>query len=184
MKLVQMKNWELIASEEIWGLGPFKKILERDKTKDKTKAHKELLFIYFYCDIKSDYLQLSEAYREQEIKNDIGLPSGWKKDDVIADAIKLYEDRSVSVIGKLYKQASKAASDIGDYLENTKELLDERDVNGKPIYDISKITAAIDKVPKLMANLKAAYKEVVKEEESLEGRKKGSQTMGMFEDGL
>ena len=184
MKLVEFKNWELTASEEIWGLTPFAKLLKRDKTKDKEQANKELLFIFFFCDIKSNYLQMNQVDRIEEIKKDIGLPEDWKIDPDLQQAIDLYIKLTGSVIEKLYRQATKAASDVGDYLENTDQLLAERDMNGKPVTDITKITASIDKVPRLMANLRAAYEEVVKEQRSTEGRKKGSQTMNTFEDGL
>lgn len=184
MKLITVKNWELQASEETWGLIPFKTLLERDKTKEKEIANKELLFIFFYCDIKSDYINMPPHQREEEIKKDVGLPEEWVIDDDMRQAIDLYEKLTSSIIQKLYKQAIKSASDVGDYLENTKKLLEERDANGKPVTDISKITASIQRVPKLMSDLKAAYSEVIKEQESTEGRKKGSQTMNTFEDGL
>lgn len=177
-----MKNWELVASEELWGLTPFKDILERDESEDKELAMKELLYIFFSSDIKSDYLSiLSSTERTNEIKKDISLPADWEPDPLVLSAMDMYEKLSSSVIQKLYKQTLKAASDIGDYLENTKALLAERDVNGKPVYDIAKITAAIQKVPKLMQDLNSAYKEVVKEQEDLSNKKKGSQTMNTFE---
>lgn len=184
MKLIEMRNWEIKTSEELWGLVPFSELLKRDKTKDKQLAMKELLFVYFFVDVKSDYLQLDPITREKEIKKDIGLPEDWELDKVVSDCIELYEKLTTSVIQKLYRQTIKAASDIGDYLENTKSLLDERDLNGKPVTDISKITMAIQRVPKLMSDLSAAYKEVVKEQESMEGKKKGSQSFNTFEQGL
>lgn len=184
MKLFEMKkDWQLQVQEEIWGLLPFKKILERDKTKGKELAMKEVLFIYFYCDVKSNYLLMKPSDRISEIRHDIGLPDNWKIDDIIQAAIDIYI-KEKSVIEQLYMQSLKAASDIGDYLENTKALLAERDMNGRPIYDIAKITAALDKVPKLMANLKMAYKEVVKEQEDNDNKKKGSKAFNTFEDGI
>lgn len=180
-----MKNWELTVREEAWGLTPFAKILKRDKTKDKSKALKDMLFIWLYSDIKSDFQYITNTEeRINIIKKEINLPNNWKFDDLIKDGIRCYEEHSMTVIQKLYNQSLKSASAIGDYLENTKSLLEERDNNNKPIYDIAKITSANDKVPRLMANLKAAYKEVVKEQEDMDNRKKGSRTMNMFEDGL
>jgi hypothetical protein len=126
MKLFQMNNWQLTTSEELWGLLPFKKILERDRSKDKELANKEILFVYFFCDIRSDYIIHSDDIKTEEIKKDIGLPKTWEVDKVIEDAIDLYKKRSETVIQKLYKQSLKAASDIGEYLENTKQLLDEK----------------------------------------------------------
>ena len=185
MKLFEMKNWQLTVSEEAWGLLPFKKILNRDKTKEKETALKEMLFIYFYCDVKSDYSSITDKnIKILEIKKDIGLPEKWEIDKTIQEAIELYEKLSQSIIEELYKKTLKAASDVGDYLEHTKDLLDERDVNGRPIYDIAKITGSIEKVPKLMKNLKDAYSEVVKERLDNDNKKKGSRAFNTFEDGL
>lgn len=184
MKLVELKDWVLQPSEEVWGLEPFKKILKRDKTKNKSNALKELLFIYFYTDIRSDYLVTPEKDRSSEIIKDIGLPDKWKIDSVIKEAIDFYSIKSKSTIEKLYEDSMIAATDIGNYLRGTKELLKERDSNGKPIYDISKITTSLQKVPKLMKDLREAYKEVVKEQEDRSNKKSGSRSHNLFEDGI
>lgn len=183
MKLFKMVNWNLQVAEEAWGLSAFKKILTRDKSQEKEKALKEMLFVYFYCDIKSDYLSMEEEEKISEIKKDVGLPIKWKKDKVIDDAIALYL-KPTTVIEKLYRQTISSATAIGDYLENTAALLAERDLNGKPVTDIAKITASVQKVPKLMADLKSAYKEVVKEQEETENKQKGSRKFNTFEDGF
>lgn len=185
MKLFEFKNWELTVREEAWGLAPFANILKRDKTKDKSKALKEMLFVWHFCDIKSDYQYLTdETERFNAIKKDLGLPNAWKKDKIINEAIACYRKHSVTVIQKLYMNSLLSAQEIGNYLANTKELLAERDVHGKVVTDIAKITSSVQKVPKLMSDLKAAYKEVIKEQEDLDNRQKGSRTMNMFEDGL
>ena len=57
-------------------------------------------------------------------------------------------------------------------------------MQGKVVTDIAKITASVQKVPKLMSDLKAAYIEVVKEQEDKDNRQKGSKTFNIFEDGL
>lgn len=185
MKLFEMKNWELTVREEAWGLAPFAKILKRDRTKDKSKAMKDMLFIWLFCDIKSDFQYLTdENERAEVIKKEINLPSSWTVDAAIKTGIDCYRKHSTTVIQKLYMNSLVSAQAIGNYLSNTEALLAERDSYGKPIYDIAKITASVQKVPKLMSDLKAAYKEVVKEQEDMDNRNKGSRKMNMFEDGL
>ncbi len=185
MKLFKMENWQLLIEEEAWGLSAFKKLLERDKSKDKIRANAEMLFIFYFCDIKSDYLMMSEEKRIQELKHDISeLGPDWELDELVKDAIELYKKVSQTVIEKLYLQSLQSASDIGDYLEHTAALLAERDNYGKPTIDISKITMAVQKVPKLMADLKAAYKEVIKEQLDNDNKKKGKQKFNTFEDGV
>jgi len=185
MRLFELHEWVLSVREECWALLPFKKILKRDKSRNKDMALKEMLFIYYYTDIKSDYLIITdEKIRETEIKKDIELPDNWKIDSVMQEAIDFYESKSISVVAKLYKSTLKAVDDISKYLENTDALLTERTNNGGTVTKIQDITGSLAKVPNIMKDLKSAYKEVVKEQEELEGRMKGAQKMGIFEGGL
>lgn len=185
MKFFEMVNWELKLREEVWTLDSFNKILKRDKTKNKSKAFKEMAFIYHYTDIRSTYSIIDdEEQRIDEIKKDIALPSDWKKDKVIDEAIDMYKKHSVTITNKLYEDAVMSANAIGSYLRNTDALLSERDDNGKAVTTVSTITSALNQVNKLIKELKILEKEVIKEEKELEGRTKGSKTLSIFEDGL
>jgi len=185
MKLFKMVNYQLEVEEEVWGLSPFSKILKRDKSKNKDTAFKEVLFIYYYSDIKSDYLSITTPKEKAEsIKKDISLPEKWEMDNVIEEAIELYNRLSCTVSETLYKSAIKSANDISDYLNNTNALLKERDDRGKPVYQLNAITAGLKSIPGIMRDLKASYTELLKEQEDLTNKKKGSRTFGMFEDGL
>ena len=76
------------------------------------------------------------------------------------------------------------ANDVSEYLRNTDVLLAERDDRGKPVTAVNTITSTINQVNKLMKDLKAAEKEVLKEQQEMEGRMKGSKQMSVFEEGL
>jgi len=166
-------------------LEPFKKIIDRDKTKGKEMAIKEISFIAFFADIRSDYMYIvNDEERARELVNDLELPKNWKIDATIKQAIEFYTSRSTTVNSSIYKSACKAAIDISNYLNKTDILLSERDENGKVVTDISKITSALEKVPKIMANLNSAHTELIKEQKITEGRTKGSKTFNIFEDGL
>jgi hypothetical protein len=185
MKLVEFKDYKLTVPEEVWGLKTFRKLLDRDKTKDKVNASKEMLFIFHFCDIRSDFQHiLDKDKRIEEVKKEAGLKDSWKIDSHVQASIDLYISLSTTIIEQLYLNSLQAASDVGNYLALTKELLEERDKNGKPVIDIAKITTAIQKVPKLMSDLKEAYDQVVKEKETMENKSKGTRTFNMFEDGL
>ena len=179
-----LRDYVLTVEDNMWGLIPFKKILKRDKSRDKDRALKEMLFIYYYSDIKSDYLIIDSKFRIEEIKKDIGLPEDWRIDSVLQEAIDFYEERSLTVVGKLYKNALAAANDISEYLTKTKELLEERDERGKPVTTLTTIVGGISKIKTVMQDLKAAEKELIKERIETEGKMKGKQSMGMFENGL
>lgn len=177
-------NGVLTVDDNLWGLESFRKILKRDKSRTKDLALKEMLFIYYYTDIKSDYLIIDSKFRKEEIIKDIGLPDGWKIDAIMQEAIDFYEERSLTVIGKLYKNALLAANDISEYLTKTKELLEERDDRNKPVTTLTTIVGGISKIKVVMQDLKAAEKELIKEKIETEGRMKGQQQMGMFEGSL
>ena len=179
-----LRDYVLTVEDNMWGLIPFKKILKRDKSRDKDRALKEMLFIYYYSDIKSDYLIIDSKFRIEEIKKDIGLPEDWRIDSVLQEAIDFYEERSLTVVGKLYKNALAAANDISEYLTKTKELLEERDDKGKPVTTLTTIVGGISKIKTVMQDLKAAEKELIKEKIETEGRMKGQQAMGLFEAGI
>lgn len=185
MKLFQFKDWQLSVDPEVYGLLPFKAILKKDKSRNKETALKEVLFVFYYSDMKSDYLILSDLKeREREIVKDLGLPDDWKQDSVMKEAIAFYESRSLTVIGKLYRNALKSVDDVSEYLGQTDTLLKERTSSGGTVTTLPMIVSAQEKLPKIMQNLKAAEKEVLKEQQELEGRTKGSKTMSMFEEGL
>ncbi len=168
---------------EVLLLEPFKKIVSRNKNKELAK--KELAFVYLFSDLRSDYMYITdERSRKEELKKDLGLPNSWDIDDVIIEAIDFYRQRSTTINSILYRDACKAASDISAYLSKTEELLSERDENGRPITDVTKIVNSLVKVPIIMKNLNMALQELIKEQEITEGKTKGSKQFNMFEDGL
>lgn len=180
-----MKNWVLTVDEQLWALNPFDKILKRDKTKEKVVANAEVMFIWYWADVKSDYLMIPEKNRIVELKKDLtSLPEKWEKDELIDEAIKVYKKLSRTVIQDLYQKALQSAMDVGDYLENTKALLNERDLRGIPVTRLPDITRGLKDVKSIMQDLKAAEKEVIKETDDNEGKLKGSKSFAMFEDGF
>lgn len=185
MKLFEMKDFCLCVNELAWGLLPFKAILKRDKSRTKETAFKEMLFIYYYADVRSDYVSLTDSKeRTKELIKVIGLDPTWKIDDVMQTAIDFYNDKTETVISKLYKSSLISVNETSQYLRSTGELLAERSANGGTVTTLPMIVAANKGLPEIMRNLKAAYKEVVSEQKEMEGRTKGSKTMGLFEDGL
>jgi len=160
----------------------FKKILDRDRTKDKSLALKELTMIYFYADITSPYQVIMDLEeRLDEIKKDIDLPKLWKIDKQLNEAIELYQKRSKTIIHSLYDSAMIAASAINDVFKDAKNLINE---STDKIAATQKVITALSQVPKVMADLKKAEKELLKQIEDNEDKKVGSKSKNIFEDGL
>jgi len=185
MKLFEMKDFNLYVNEIAWGLLPFKAILKRDKSRTKETAFKEMLFIYYYADVRSDYVSITDDdARTSELIKVIGLDPTWKIDAIMKNAIDFYTERTETVISRLYKDSLVSVNEMSLYLRSTGELLSERTANGGTVTTLPMIASTNEKIPKIMQNLKAAYKEVVSEQKEMEGRTKGAKTMGLFEEGL
>ena len=91
MKLFKYEGYRIVISEEALLLKPFKKIWDRDKTKNKEKAYMELGFIYFYCDPRSDYQYLTdEEERLKAIKEGESIPDKWSPDNIVREAMNFY----------------------------------------------------------------------------------------------
>ena len=186
MKLFEYTNYKLKISDEALTLKVFKDLHDRDKTKDKEIAFKELAFIYHMCDIKSDFLIINnEKERADEVCVQVGLPENWIADEKVLLAMDLYKERTISPTMRIYLDALKGALDTTAYLSNAGVLLRERNTNtNMPVIKPNDITASLDKVSKIIKDLKLAEKEVIKEQKDTEGRQKGSQTFNIYEEGL
>lgn len=178
MKLFELKNWKLIISEEAYGLTPFKKIIDSDKSKDKELALKELLYLWFFIDVKSDYMYLtSEKERSVEIIKDTGLPKGWKVSQDLKEAIEFYDRMSTTVSSVILKNSLYMANTISN---KTRTLVEQDNLS---ISDIEKVGKSLNQMPGIVAALQKLENSVVKEQAE-QSSKIGSQDKAMFEDGF
>ena len=179
-----MKDGNLTVSEEAWGLKAFNDILKRDKTKGKSKALSEMLFVWYWCDIKSNYIIMDEDTRLIELKKDItNLPTNFEIDDTIKAAIELYSSHE-TIVQRLYRKSIRSADAVGNYLDNTAALLAERDKSDKPVNKIGDITKGLKDIKFIIKELKETEKEVIKEQLDSSNKKKGSRSFNLFEEGL
>ena len=163
-------------------LAPFRVLWDRDKSKKKTRATKELAYIYFMWDVQSDYkIETDIAVRSSVIIKDLELGDKWSVDSEIEDAATFYRDRSTTVLSRTYNSAVAGANAVNDVLENAKQYISSAN---NPIKAAKDVIDTLGKVPKVMADLKAANKELVEESKENAIKQKGSQTLNMFEDGF
>lgn len=179
MRLFELdKSYNVVWEPQVALLKPFADIIKRDKTKDKTRASKELAFVYFYCDIKSDYnIHEDLDIKAKAIKGDLVLSKLWKIDKVMQAAIDYYENMSVSITSSILKDSTYVAKKLSSKM---KEAVDEE---GLDIADISKLLDGIRKMPDVIKALQEAERAVLKEIKEDQGRL-GSKEKALFEDGL
>ena len=179
MKLFKYEGYKITISEEALLLRPFKAIWKRDRSQNKEKALMELGFIYFFCDIRSDYQYIvDEDARKESIKEGEGLPKDWEPDDILLEAMNFYNT---------FKPTSALLlEDTRFAVDKLRKLLREIDLTqtddkGKPIYTLNTITATIKQVPSLVRDLDEAERSIAKEI-AQNDKARGSQTKSIYED--
>lgn len=179
IKLFEYDNYEVVVDPEAIMLAPFKAIYDRDKRKDKSLAKQELAFIYFMGDPRSDYQYIiDKEVRESEIIKGLGMPEGWKADEVVKRALVFYESFK-PVSSGLLEDTRYAVDKLRELLRNID--LDERDEKGKPVYTLSTVTQTIKQIPGLVKDLDEAEKALGRDIMA-DAKARGSQNKSIFED--
>ena len=176
MKLFKYEVYRIVISEEALLLKPFKKIWDRDKTKNKEKAYMELGFIYFYCDPRSDYQYLTdEEERLKSIKEGEGIPDKWSPDNIVKEAMNFYN--GFKPTSALLLEDTRNM--VNGYRAKLREIT--KDMSNLEIKDIKDIGAIIKQIPALVKDLDEAERAVSKE--IIESNKvRGSQEKSIYED--
>lgn len=158
IKLFRQDGYEVKIDPEALLLKPFKKIWDRDRSKDKNRALQELGFIYFVCDPRSDYQYLVDMeVRQEAVKQGEGLPEKWEPDASVKIAMEFYS--SFKPTSALLLEDTRIAVDkLRAYL---KEIdLHSVDDKGKPIHTLNTVTSTIKQIPDLIKGLDEAERAV------------------------
>lgn len=180
MNLFQLIEYNLHISEEAYALAPFKKLLDNDKSKDKEIAMKELAFVWYVSDIKSDYNYiLNPKDKQDEIIKDLNLPKGWKINKDVQTAIDFYKERSKTVSSVILENSLF----IANTLSNKMKKIVTDDGDALSIKDIESISKGLTQMPSIVTSLQKLEQTVIKEQ-SEKSSNVGSQEKALFEDGL
>ena len=152
-----------INEPEILLIKEFKALSDRDKTKDKSRLWKELTYIYLAIDWKSLYSQYSEQERHMEALSDSGITEEEFNDPIFREACRKYkalQESNKSI--KMLRAAMNAADQFIDYFTDIVDL-NERDINGKPIFTAEKVMKEVGMLNKVHEELIILENRVKKE---------------------
>lgn len=181
MKLFKYEGYKVVISEEAFGLKVFRQIWNRDRSANKDKAIMELSYVYFMTDPRSDYQYIvDEEERSKAIIEGEGLPSKWKPDKLVQEAMIFYS-RFKPTAALLLEDTRVAVEKLRKLLRDIN--LEETDDKGRPLYTLNTITATIKQVPSLARDLDEAEKSLASEMRS-EGKMRGQGEKTIFEDTL
>lgn len=151
----------LLVKELAALLEPKRNITKTDKTgKQKTKAFKELVYIYLFFDWGSVYFTLAEQDRHMAAFTDSRLTEEEFNDPVFKEACRRYDEiQNMSLEIRMLKAAMSAIESQIFYLQHVD--LQERDpVSGKPIFKSKDLIAEIKGCKDVITGLRELEKQV------------------------
>lgn len=163
MNLFELKNYAVTFSPQALELAPFKEIWDNDLSEDKGQALKELSYVYYMCDDRSDYIyELDDEIRSENVIAVLKMDYNWIIPKYIDDAIAYYKKQSETTSTKLLRSTRAVVGKISNFLDEIDP--NERDKRtNKPVFNIAQIVSSVEKMPKLLKALSEVEKEVIKE---------------------
>lgn len=182
MKLVEVKNYVVTPTQELFFCKCFRELWEEDTSANKEVFFSQLSYIYYMYDPRSTYDEFVDPdERAEKIREQEGFPKYVRLKSKLMDrCIAAYQQKTMTASAALLQDTKVA-------VYNLRKLLRELDPNetddkGKPKYPINQIVSAIEKVPQLAKSLVEAERIVNKEIEE-QGRVRGSMEKTIGEDG-
>ena len=171
------KNSVVVNEPEVLLIKEFAALWNNDRNKTKgdpkgikkTRAYRELTYIWLMLDWTSPYVDFDEQERHQECLKDAGLTEKeWNDPDFRAACRKYRELQNSSRALKLIKSAQGVVDKITDYFNNID--IEERDpVTGKPIFKTKDVMAELSNVSNVVEQLKTLEFLYKKEQEQQSG---------------
>ena len=183
MKLINVENYEIVPADGLYLLKPFRELLEKDKSAGHEAFIDFLCLLYYGYDPRSSY---SDIFDETERIKKICADNGIKYKEFTAQqrtCIELYKDIITTSEQKLLDSMSKAIAKIGKFIEDV-DLYKVDAKTGKPVYTVSSIVQATDKIPllakKLMETKKIVAAEIVENSKMRGGEEQAHAFEGGF----
>ena len=181
MHLIEYNNYQITPTEEAFLIAPIRKLYNSDKTKNKEKFMQLLSVIYFYADPRSSYNYITnDEDRLKEIIVQEGLPSNFKIDKALQEAIEIYKKHVIT-------SSCLLLQDTKEVIENMRKVLKSIDWEGLEEKDkvnaVKTVASITSMIPKIVKDLTEAEKAVTKEIEE-QGRARGGQSKTLMEDGI
>lgn len=143
---------ELSISPQILMIKEFAELAKKRGRKGKARLNAELSAIWFFVDMRSPYMRMDEEERWSYIKEDVlYMFVDWEVDQHINACIDKYREMSRTRSMDTLESAWKAQTELDNFLGNVN--LNERDNNGKPVFNAKQVMDMINSLPKTVKSL-------------------------------
>lgn len=178
MKLFDIVNGTVVLNPNSLVIPEFKKIWDRDKSKTKEQATKEISYIVFLCDFNSPYNSFRENDRDKVVKQDFLKDESWEPDTLIVEGIKKYKLLQETPLLNMLRAAMNVVNKTTDYFN--KVDYDEVDDRGKVKYTVSEVFKAMANMGGAINQLRMLEREVQREQIEA-STSKGNNIIGDYE---
>ena len=155
--LLEFNNNVLTINPEAVMIHEFLVIWDRDKSKDKEKAKKELAYVYHSTDFQSIYRNFHVDTREPKIRLDVFGNREWQPDMSILQAQIKYKELQTTLSMELLNDAEIGLQKLRDYFRNINFDEDEEGKSAK------NFIANIKQLGDVVKGMKSLREEVEKE---------------------
>jgi rubrerythrin len=169
---------KVTISPDIYSIPIFKRIWDRDKTKGKTKAYKDLGYIFWMCDFRSYVADITDQEKRHNEVVSLLEDKSFKPDKEVEKAIEIYkEDLPISLL--FLEDVKVSVNELRKYF---RELdLTAIDDKGKLIHDANKVMTNITKTGELLDTLEK-HEQKIKRDMDTSNSVQGGKIKSMYED--
>jgi len=179
MKIFDIVDNRVVLNPQSLNIPEFKAIWDRDKSKMKGNATKEISYIVYLCDESVD--NPYRAYREDERENMIlkdFMGVEWKPDELISKATEKFRDLKQTTNSRLLRSAKKAAEKLSEYFDSVD--FNVRDSYGKPVFSSRDLASNLKEVAGIVKSLNM-LEEMVRKEQTESSNVRGGGDVGLYE---
>ena len=174
MKLFKRVDYKLVIEPIVFSIKAFKKLDQRDRTVNKSQLEKELAFIYFVYDPRSDLQYIiDEQDRIEKAIEIIGLDSKFKIDNDLKKAIETYMTMTET-------SASLLIKDLKVGIEKIRKYLSEADVSDETF---DKYIRSLERLIPMSQKISEAERMVIREVEEV-SNSRGDKAMTILDGGF
>lgn len=171
---------EVVLTPEGLAIPAFKKIWDKDRSKDKKTALNEIKYVVFLVDpIKSPYKDIDELTKESIVRADIFEDSSWEPSQDVLNAIEKFTELRLTTTLKVLRSAKMAVEQLSSYFREVN--FKDKDASGRPLYPINDLAANLGRVGNIVKSLNI-LEDAAKKEMNEDSKVRGGTEIGYFED--
>jgi hypothetical protein len=176
-KLFDIVDTDIVLDPRVIAIPALKAVWDKDKSKGKERAKKELTYVVFMADFHSPYRDLPDANKEETIRKDIFKGEDWVPLSYVHEAVEKYTELQETRHSRMLKALRHTEEEITYYFKSIS--LKDTDDFGKPKHNINEIVKNMKEVGGVIKSISMLEKQV--ESELLEGKVQGESEIGPYE---